>query len=557
MARSNKLPLRLNQLVGTVIDGRYRLEVMIGSGGMGGIFRARREGLERRVAIKILHPQVSSDPMVAKRFEREAYSASKLDHPGIVRVSDYGTTDDGISYLVMELVEGTPLTSLLTEPMAPSKAAALAVEILEALDHAHRNKIVHRDLKPDNVLVAKNSSGKQVLKLVDFGIAKILEDKKTQERLTQTGFVYGTPHYMSPEQAAGGTVDHRADLYALGLMFYEMLAGHKAFRALDPVSLIRKQVTENHQPLPDDVPAELRKVVDRLLQKKADDRFENAREAIRHISAARRGLEDLPAAKPAAAEAIGEAPTIAEGVHPGNASTPEGVRPRAREAGSSGSMAAASGSRSARGDESNRALPLGLLALAVVVGSGALTYWLATDDPGRMPVAAEFAATEGLASELGSATGAQADVEPEPALVRIRVHANVDAKIVGVADREVFGMTNSDEGFEVDQSDQPIDLLITADGYEDHELTFIPSRSKTYQLQLEKKRKPRNVTDLRDPWARKDEPAPKASGESSQRSPELVDPDSSRGKGKPEAKKAKKLNSPDLESPFKRKQDRD
>lgn len=545
---------QLNELVGTVVDGRYRVEAMIGSGGMGAIFRAYREGLSRPLALKVLHPAVTADPTTIKRFEREAVSASKLDHPNCVRVSDHGSTDDGLSYLAMELVEGTQLSSLLGEPMAPATAADLIGQVLEALDHAHSRNIVHRDLKPDNILVARDGEGDRTLKLVDFGIAKILEDKQTQERLTQTGFVYGTPHYMSPEQAAGGQIDHRADLYAVGIILYEMLTGRRPFQALDPMSMMRKQVTQAHDALPADVPKRLAAIVDRLLEKDPKDRYQSARDALNALGATRMRLEGVPAAKLPVGPPAAEAPTMAQPAQAADAETvasPQaGVQPAASVSTSAARSHSAARSRaSARSQSSPRdgggsMLPWMITGVAVLVGGVAFGLWFFDQDSSAAQ--ATVVAEEETATETGeAATG-----ETGPALsenVTIVIKTNVDAQVIDEVDGGVFGMTNGD-GFEVERSDVHLRLLLRAEGYEDRFMQIRPTRDKHYEAELREAER-LNFTDLKDPFRQRGNKKGKQKGKQGaapEPAPAPAPP------SEDDAEKSGAVDAPNLEDPFKK-----
>jgi eukaryotic-like serine/threonine-protein kinase len=274
-----KLHADLQALVGATIHGRYEVETLLGAGGMGAVFKARHTGLQRGVAIKVLHPGIGRDQAVSKRFDREAQSASRLDHPHCVRVSDFGTTDNGTKYLVMELLDGSDLAASLGQPWAPDAAISTIRQVLEGLDHAHHVGVVHRDLKPENIFIARDVKGHEVVKIVDFGIAKLL-DEQGSEKLTRQGVVFGTPRYMSPEQAAGGKIDERTDLYAVGLILYELLAGHGPFSTDDAAQLLRMQIMAPPPPLPASVPEGLARIVDKLLEKSKSDRFASAREVL-------------------------------------------------------------------------------------------------------------------------------------------------------------------------------------------------------------------------------------------------------------------------------------
>ncbi|KIG14787.1 serine/threonine protein kinase [Enhygromyxa salina] len=332
MSESAHLHPDLEALVGATLHDRYRVDSLLGVGGMGAVFKACHTGLDRDVAIKVLHPEIGRDASVSKRFDREATSASRLDHPNCVRVTDFGTTEAGTKYLVMELLEGTELEARLGRPWAPAATIETAKQILSGLEHAHHFGIVHRDLKPENVFITTDFRGEEIAKLVDFGIAKLLDERGT-EKLTRQGIVFGTPRYMSPEQAAGGKVDARTDLYAAGLIFYEMLAGRPPFTADDPAQLLRMQIMEEPPPLPDAVPRPLANVVQKLLEKSKMDRFASARETIEALDAA----SSLIAAAP-----ISEPPTHRSGAAWQPAPAPASVRSGATiSTGSAGASSAA------------------------------------------------------------------------------------------------------------------------------------------------------------------------------------------------------------------------
>lgn len=278
-------------LIGHVIAERYRVDAVLGRGGMGAVLRCHHLGLRRDVAVKLLHPEIAADAEISARFEREATSASRLDHPNCVRVLDFGAWQPApgapvVKYLAMQLLEGKELASLLGQPLGAVRALALVRQILAALEHAHAQGIVHRDLKPENVFVTHDHSGAETLKLVDFGIAKITEGEGANAKLTRMGVVFGTPQYMSPEQAAGGVVDARSDLYSTGVILYEMLAGLPPFLGDDAMMLLRKHLFETPPPLPDSIPSAVRAVVMRLLDKDRDARYASATEVLAALDGA-------------------------------------------------------------------------------------------------------------------------------------------------------------------------------------------------------------------------------------------------------------------------------
>lgn len=218
-----------DDLIGEVFCDRYVVTDLLGEGGMGSVYVARDVRLPQQVAIKVLRERAMADPSTVARFRQEAEAASRINHDRIARVTDFGFMTDGRAYLVMEYVEGSTLKHVLSEngPLTLNETARIARMVAEGLDAAHRLSIVHRDLKPDNVMIVADEGGVRV-KLLDFGIAKVMQTEESTNR-TATGFVIGTPQWMSPEQILGSTIDARSDVYALGLLVHTMLTGRRAF----------------------------------------------------------------------------------------------------------------------------------------------------------------------------------------------------------------------------------------------------------------------------------------------------------------------------------------
>jgi serine/threonine protein kinase len=263
------------RLKGHTLAGRYLLETEVASGGMGTVWRARDEVLGRPVAVKVLHERLAGDPGILDRFRLEAVAAARLSHPNVVRVFDTGV-DDGVCYIVMELFEGTTLDERLraTGPLPPADAARVIRGVLQGLAHAHREGVIHRDVKPANVLLDPTG----LVKVTDFGIAKAAF---ATSDLTTTGDLLGTARYLAPEQVAGGEVDHRADLYATGIVLYECLTGRTPFEADTHIATATMRLSGDPRPpgaLRPGIPRALESATMRALARSPEDRFQSAEE---------------------------------------------------------------------------------------------------------------------------------------------------------------------------------------------------------------------------------------------------------------------------------------
>jgi serine/threonine protein kinase len=268
-------------LVGRVIADRYHVLKVVGEGGMGRIYLAEHVRMNRQCALKVMRPSLVHDADSAARFGREASSAARIIHPNVAAVFDYGETE-GLVYLVMEYVDGEPLGEILQRggALKPQRAVEIAKQVADALMAAHELGIVHRDLKPDNIIVTKSKSGREVAKVVDFGIAKAVAESPDR-RLTETGLVIGTPEFMSPEQLVGDPADARSDIYSLGCIFYLMLVGSPAADAPTRDAMLKRRLNEL-PPHPSnakhDLPPELDAVVVKMLAVSPADRFQTAAE---------------------------------------------------------------------------------------------------------------------------------------------------------------------------------------------------------------------------------------------------------------------------------------
>lgn len=284
-------------LVGVVLGGRYNVERVIGEGGMGAVYLAEHTLMRKRFALKVLHPEMGRLPEVVARFEREAMAAAHIEHPNVAAATDFGKLDDGSFFLVLEYVEGTSLRDAIVEGrLELGRVLHITRQIASALARANALGIVHRDLKPENIMLVTREGDSDFVKVLDFGIAKVPVGELFGERqspgqaLTQLGMVYGTPEYMAPEQALGQAVDARADLYALGVMAFEMITGARPYNHESKVTLLGMHVAapipHMTERAPDaNVPGEVDAIVTRLLAKDAAARFADAKELIDALDA--------------------------------------------------------------------------------------------------------------------------------------------------------------------------------------------------------------------------------------------------------------------------------
>jgi serine/threonine-protein kinase len=242
-------PLAPDPLLGRVVDERYRLLARIGQGGMGTVYRAEHVLLRKRVAVKVLRRELSLDDDLVRRFQQEAIAASQIGQENIVDVTDFGRTPDGALYFVMEELEGQSLAALLRTagPLPVARAALVLAQVCRALAAAHGRGIVHRDLKPDNVIITRRDDGSDFVKVVDFGISKNGAGPE-RGRITRAGTIIGTPEYMAPEQGAAATVDHRADVYAFGVLAYELVTGSLPFHGESAIATLLEHQVKPPEP---------------------------------------------------------------------------------------------------------------------------------------------------------------------------------------------------------------------------------------------------------------------------------------------------------------------
>jgi serine/threonine protein kinase len=271
-----------DNLVGTKIFGDYLIRKKLGEGGMGAVFLAEHKSIDQRLAIKVLHGDAAQNPELVERFNREARAIARLTNQNIIRVFVFGRTPEGLLYLAMEFVEGKPLRDLIEKENHLSELRAISVmrQTLHALNEAHELGIVHRDLKPDNIMITRFRGVEEFVKVLDFGIAKVKEPNGQQAKLTQAGVVYGTPEYLSPEQAQAKELDGRSDLYSMGIILYEMITGTVPFQSKTAVTILAAHVYD-----PPDPPSKkvrfaisprMERIIMKALEKDPNKRYQTA-----------------------------------------------------------------------------------------------------------------------------------------------------------------------------------------------------------------------------------------------------------------------------------------
>ncbi len=392
-------------LVGKVIAKRYEISAKLGAGGMGAVYAARQLSMDRQVAIKLLHAHYTANKQAAARFDREMQVTAKIEHPNTIRVYDYGQTEDERLFLAMEFLHGKTLSDSLAdgEPLALERLVHIGSQIGKALAAAHSDGVVHRDLKPDNVMLLDRYGERDFVKVLDFGIARFLDDgAKTQ--LTADGAVVGTPAYMSPEQATGSAIDHRTDIYSFGVMLFEMATGRVPFDAPTTISLMVKHV-QDPPPRPSElapglIPDRIETLIMSMLAKDPAARPQSAADVVEVLERAREPAPQLLAA----ATRVGGDAVAEPGVAADTAQQRGGSACAAAPASHPPSPAAG------RGGGRNKRLRLAAAA-AAIIAAGVLGAALAVggaedvvEEPPRVAAAADARATEPAAADAHGAS---------------------------------------------------------------------------------------------------------------------------------------------------------
>jgi serine/threonine-protein kinase len=455
-------PAKVDPYLGKTIDGRYSVETILGEGGMGVVYLGKHKVIGKKVAIKVLRREMARDNEITERFLQEARAASSIGNPHIVDISDFGTLPDGSTYFVMEYLVGSSLAGAMgeTKPLSLPRLLHIAKQIASGLGAAHDAGIVHRDLKPDNVMLITRGGadgGKDFVKILDFGIAKVGGEAS---RLTRAGSVFGTPHYMSPEQAAGAPVDLRTDIYALGIILYEMASGKVPFDADNFMGILTQHMYKAPVPLlalvpAPEIPPSLDAIIQKCLTKKVEGRYPSMAALLVDIETLERG--EIPAA-------LGEMMARSGGFNvPADyfrasampapvPATPDGVPKKGKGALLIAMAAVAT---------------LGIAALAVTVARPTSTR------AEGLAISAPPPATVAQPQPVPAVVAPSASAAPGPAVQHVAVVIEpLDAKVVREGETDNLNVTRGKQAFGVDVTDGvPVVLNASSTSYKARKVT--------------------------------------------------------------------------------------
>ena len=494
-------------LTGTVLLGRYRVLRKLGAGGMGIVYLGEHATIGKKFAIKVLGNEYARRPDLVERFLQEARAASMVPQQNVVEITDFGDTPDGSVFFVMEFLDGEDLgATIKREGRLPwPRVRHLMVQVCRALEAAHAAGIVHRDMKPDNCFRIQRDSDPDFIKVLDFGIAKVQSGESSGKGLTQTGMIFGTPEYMSPEQAQGDKIDARADIYAVGVIMYQLLTGQQPFVGPNFMAVLTKHMFEvpraPTEVAPDAaIPPEVEAIVLKAMQKDRNFRFQSMAELIEAIEQVGTGA--------------GAVAVVHENLtRPGGGPTQFAMRQP---------VAPPPGSRS----QGRRAL-VWVMAAGLISAIGVAAYLVATQGQARDDATAQAKAAEPTPAVVEPVAAPPPeppppDVEPTPAITRVSLFfdTNVPAQILDGRDRAILGRTDDPAGLSLPLSEQSTQLVLLADGHEELAIEVVPNReNKRYQFELGKlggkrrpggnKPKPATSEPVPLPEPEQPEPAPK------------------------------------------------
>ena len=442
-------------LVGVALLGRYQVQERIGDGGMGTVYLAEHTTILKKFAVKVLSPELSVRPDHVDRFMREARSASMINHPNVVEITDFGITPDGQPFFVMEYLQGQDLAQLLSDvgSLPWKRVRHVVLQLCHALQAAHDQGVIHRDMKPGNIVLVKRGNNPEHVKVLDFGIAKVLGQEAEGKGLTQSGMVVGTPEYMSPEQGWGQPVDHRGDIYAVGVIMFELLTGKIPFSGTTMMEILNRHMFEvpdvKHPNIPDEVAA----IILKAMQKDRSLRFQSMNELA------------------AAIEAVGT------GASPVTVVDEEIKTPW-------GPVTARFSAVPTQPPQPRSWVWLSVLSAVIAVGALVFALW---PDPPPPPAPATPPPVV-----VAQPEPPPPEVDPKPVVLPPEVEKvkftittpGIDAQILDARDEGIYGTTNDPSGVMVRKSEEPIELILRAKGYEDNRFTMIPSQDKRFEKVL-------------------------------------------------------------------------
>lgn len=557
-------------LVGTVLSDRYRIIKKLGEGGMGSVYLAEHTTINKKLAIKVLSSEYSHKQDLVDRFLQEARAASMIEQENVVEITDFGSTPTGSVFFVMEFLNGEDLSKTVKTkgPLPWARVKPIMIQICRALASAHDAGIIHRDMKPENCYRIRRGDNPDFIKVLDFGIAKVTSDDGEGKGLTRTGMIFGTPEYMSPEQAKGEKVDHRVDVYAVGVILYELLTGRVPFTADTFMGILTKHMFEA-PPAPStiapiaSIPHEVEAIVLKALQKDREYRFQSMRELMGAIDAVGTGA--------AAVSVVAEDVVVPQGGETKfqtSSPTPTSMQ-----------MAASTQDEIKVPGKAGMGLLLGIGAV-VLAGLGGLAVFVISnqDEPAdKDPVAAagnvpdatkevknvppeEPPADDGSTPEVPPTAedeGDAADGAPPvaaPATVAITINTpGVDADVFDERDDAKLGSTN--EAFDMPLGTDSLDLYVRAEGYEDFLIAVIPDADKALSAPLTKEtpaspvKQPNrgNNNKKKKKTPKKDPVEPAVAKDPPKKDPPKKDPPK---KDPPKKDPPSGSGSPDLKDPF-------